>query len=409
MKSVIHINSLSSLLFGCFFTLLLVTGDSYKLAAIPLAMLALLTIPITIKSFKSKYIRASSISLLGYFIVTLLSFLFYGGDASNLDMPSRVVLASCVMALAYTYPPSIRVLMFSICFGAISAGVISVYQYLDTGERALIDNGYMVIQAGGIAAALSVLSIVVFIYTMQHRDKVLQITSIAAIALGFTAVLLSGARGAWLPLPFIVLFLIVHHRKMFSKRAKLYSIIMVSVIVAFSYTSIQSRIESTVSEINNYQHNDARGSSGARLEMWKSALYSGIDKPIFGQGFSGVKEAKKLQVSEGLVDKVVLHYNRAHNQFFEELQTKGLIGVTIILLFFGTPLILLAKKYRNSPKDSNTYYLSLMGIVHILSVIGFSMTQHYLAHHSGIIFYSFGVAIFVGMSFSPNITTKDTD
>ena len=118
--------------------------------------------------------------------------------------------------------------------------------------------------------------------------------------------------------------------------------------------------------------------------MWKSAVYSAYDKPIFGQGFDGVKDAKRQQVSEGLVDKVVLRYNRAHNQFFEELQTKGLIGVVTLLFFFGTPLILLVKKYRSSSRDCAVYYLSLMGIVHILSVIGFSMTQHYLAHHSGI-------------------------
>jgi O-antigen ligase len=311
-----------------------VADNSYKLAAFPLAILALLSLPKTINAFQFKKIRTSAMALLSYFIVSALSVIINGGDASNLDMPSRVIIASCILCLVYSYPPSVRFLMFSICVGAISSGVVAIYQSIDSGGRAFIHHGYMVIQAGGIASALSVLSIVTFLYAVHHRDKTLQIAAVGAVIFSLIAVLLSGARGSWVPLPFILLGLFIYHRNMLSMRTKLYSVVTLCLIIAFSYSNIKPRLESAVDEVISYQNDNAATSSGARLEMWKSSLYSGLDKPIFGQGFDGVIEAKKTQVSEGLVDKIVLKYNRAHNQFFEELQTKGLIGLATILFFF---------------------------------------------------------------------------
>ncbi|OCH52770.1 O-antigen ligase [Vibrio sp. ZF57] len=400
----------SSLVSGIFFSCLLVTGSSYKLAATPLLLVALFSLPWTIRYKTSPQVNAAICALLGYFLVTALSLAVYGGDLGQLDMPTRVIFATIIMRFVSMTPPSIKVVFYSVCIGASIAGILAIYHYATVGGRAFFRNGYMVIQAGGIASSLALLSIVSLIYAKHIQDRVLIIVSTVSITLGLAATLLSGARGALVLLPFILMSLLYTYRSYFSFRSKAIVILSAITVITLSYPTIGPRINSIFSDLQDYQNNDSRTSSGYRLEMWKSAVYSAIDKPILGQGFEGVRKAKKEQIEKGLVDKSVLKFKRAHNQFFEELQTKGLIGLVAIFAFFGVPLYLLWKLVISSKSKDNSYFFALAGIVHITSVIGFSLTQHYLAHHSGILFYSIGTAIFLGAAYSqkhqPEATSK---
>ncbi|WP_299686084.1 O-antigen ligase [uncultured Vibrio sp.] len=362
--------------------------------------MALFSLPWTLRHKASPQIKAATCALLGYFLVTGLSLVVHGGDLGQLDMPTRVIFAAIIMRFVSMTPPSIKAIFYAVCIGASIAGVLAIHHYMTIGGRAFFGNGYMVIQAGGIASSLALLSTVALIYAKHVQDRVLIITATVSITLGLAATLLSGARGGWVLLPFILAGLLYTYRSYFSLRSKTIAIVSAMAVIALSYPTIEPRISAMVSDIQDYQNNDSRTSSGYRLEMWKSAVYSAIDKPILGQGFNGVKEAQQEQIEKGLVDKSVLNFKRAHNQFFEELQTKGLVGLAIMLSFFGVPLYLLWKKVQSSTARDDQYFIAVAGIVHITSVIGFSLTQHYLAHHSGIIFYSIGTAIFFAAAYS---------
>ncbi|WP_117235667.1 O-antigen ligase family protein [Vibrio maerlii] len=392
----------SSLVTGIFFSFLLITGSSYKFAATPLVLVALFSLPWTLRHKSSPQIKAATCALLGYFLVTVLSLVVHGGDLGQLDMPTRVIFAAIIMLFIANIPPHIKVVFYSICLGSSIAGVLAIYHYMTVGERAFFGNGYMVIQAGGIAASLATLSIVALIYAKSAKNKLLVAISTIGATLGLSATLLSGARGAWVLTPFIVIFLFYIYRGYFSQRSKTLAIFATMAIMFFSYPTVEPRVNSMFSELHEYRKNDVNTSSGIRLELWKSATYSAIDKPIFGQGFDGIEHAKREQISKGLVDKRVLGSTRAHNQFFEELQAKGLIGLITILGFFGLPLYLLLEKARSSLTKDSHYFFAVAGIVHITSVIGFCLTQHFLAHHSGILFYSIGTAIFFGGAYSKN-------
>ncbi|MBW3697592.1 O-antigen ligase family protein [Vibrio sp. T187] len=399
---------ISSLVSGIFFSCLLFTGSSYKIAAIPLLLVALFSLPWTVRYRVTSETGLTIFALLGYFLITALSLLIYGGDLGQLDMPSRVILAAIVILYVTHTPPSIDIVFYFICLGASLAGVMAIYHYLTVGGRAFYGNGYMVIQAGGIASSLALLSIVAVIYAKHIDDRVLVAVSTVSAILGLLATFLTGARGSWVLIPVIIVSLSYIYRHYFSFRSKAIAILSATIIIALSYSTIEPRISSMLSDIHSYQNNNSKTSSGFRLEMWKSAAYSAIDKPIFGQGFDGVKNAKKEQVEKGLVDKSVLDYKRAHNQFFEELQTKGLTGLITMFAFFGVPAYFLWKKIKQSPSRDDNYFFAVAGVVHIVSVVGFSLTQHYLAHHSGILFYSIGTAIFFGAAYSKNNKQKTT-
>jgi O-antigen ligase len=174
--------------------------------------------------------------------------------------------------------------------------------------------------------------------------------------------------------------------------------------LALVYPQISSRVNIAYSDITSYTDKaiDTKKrtdtSVGTRFELWKSASYSFLDKPILGQGFGdNLNQAKMTQVKKGLVAPVVLGYTRAHNQFFEDLQKKGILGLIILVALFLVPLSVFRKCYRDQSLDTESRYFALMGQCHVIAMMGYCLTQHYLNHHSGIVFYVTGTAIFASL------------
>lgn len=342
-------------------------------------------------------IKYLSIALSSYFILTLISFSFYGGSGSQLDMPSRTVLATLTLCLLTVYKPKIKPILISILVGCIISGLIALYHSYYLGERAFDKSmSYMPIQIGGIIATLSLFSTVIFFYFLERKNVIIYRLAYLASILGFSALLLTGARGAWVLTPFILIAILWIYKSLTKRHA--ISLLSAAIIIgAIGAGQVTDRLEAMQKDISHYQEDNAVTSSGARLEMWKSAIYSALEKPIFGQGFDGVATAKERQVKAGLVDPVVLRFSRAHNQFFEDLQTKGFIGLGVLLLMFLYPLFYFLNAFTKSEKYSLTYILSLLGGIHVISIMGYSLTQHYLSHHSGVLFYSFGTVIFFAL------------
>ncbi|KII81197.1 O-antigen ligase family protein [Vibrio renipiscarius] len=399
-------STLSTFLCTFFFSCILVSSSSYKYAFIPLALIAMVALYKTMPALKNSNIVMISTAMVAYFLISALSLFIYGGDISQLDMPSRSILGVVILLYVTQYPPKTKWLFWGVAIGTNLAGLVAIYHYFLLGGRALNGVGHMIIQAGGIACSLSLLSIVAFFYAKSINDQALTISAAIGVILGLTTTLLSGVRGAWVPLPFILIALLWVHRKQFSNRSRWVALFSTLICLTFAYPNVKVRIDSFASDLQKYKAENSNSSSGARIEMWKSALYSAKENPIFGQGFDGVKIAKERQIKQGIVAPIALKYNRAHNQFFEELQTKGGIGLAVILSFFGVPLFLFLKKIRTLNMYNDRYYLALAGAVHVTAVIGFSLTQHYLAHHSGIIFFTVGVAIFAGAVFSSNNNSR---
>ena len=348
--------------------------------------------------YKEIDIKYVSIALSSYFILTLISFSIYGGSGSQLDMPSRTVLASLVLCLLTVYKPTVKPILISILIGGIISGLIAIYHSYYIGGRAFDKNmSYMPIQIGGIIATLSLFSTVICFYFLERKNVIIYRLAYLASILGFSALLLTGARGAWVLTPLILIAILWIYRSLITKQHVIALVSGAIIIGAIGAGQVTDRLTVMQEELKHYQEDNAVTSSGARLEMWKSAIYSVLEKPTFGQGFDGVAIAKERQVKAGLVDPVVLRFSRAHNQFFEDLQTKGFIGLGVLLLMFLYPLFYFLNALAKAEKYSLTYTLSLLGGIHVISIMGYSLTQHYLSHHSGVLFYSFGTVIFFAL------------
>ena len=388
---------IATILCFLFFSTPIIYPDSYVVAPLLLALFGLFLLPKTYHAFKNRDVKYISLSMVGYFILTIISFLYSGGETSQLDMPSRTVLASFILCFLVTYKPNPAPLFLAAPIGAAIAGFISFYHSFYIGGRAFVGTfGYMPIQIGGIIASLATFSVISFFYYRKTQQHYLAVFSFIGASLGYIATLLSGARGAWVLTPFVVLVILWLNREFISKKIIAASGLAIALIFTAAYPQISARFDAIQSDLASYSSNNSATSVGARLEMWKSALYSAQESPLFGQGLSGVEAAKKRQIEAGLIDRTVLIYSRAHNQFFEDLQTKGILGLSVLVIMFAVPFAFFRRNLKQDINDSDKdthYFLALMGASHVALVAGYALTQHYLSHHSGILFFAVGIAI----------------
>ncbi|MPX91330.1 O-antigen ligase family protein [Salinivibrio sp. VYel1] len=401
---------LTSLLCLAYFATLLITPESYKYAAILLAVAGLGLFPGTWRQLKTPPAMLISGALLLYFIVTLF-FAIPSEHYSQIDMPSRVLLAIIIFALLLQYPPSLTVVLYGCSIGASAVGLIALYQHYILDIRALSTGGYMSVQVAGMAASLSVFSILAYIYSCQHTLPTLKKIAFLGITLGFTAPLLCGGRGSWVITPFVALWAVFYYRKHFQFRDYLAIATSVALIIVTAVLPALNRGEAAISEFNDYQeakHTEliteqenkqtptVTSSTGIRLELWKTALLLATENPITGTGYNKRLEEKQKLVEQGHADPVVTHMRRAHNQFFEELQVKGLVGFSTLIVLLAAPWLATRKPKINANAEQQLATVLLR--CHLILIAGYMLTQHYINAHSGILFFSLGVVIFASMA-----------
>ncbi len=392
---------------------ILITGKSYQYVPAALGALSLCALPFTFTTAIDKEIKKIMLVFSCFFSLTLLSLLIYAGEISQADMPSRILLGLPALFLLIKYPPKLDWLFAGVIIGSYISGIIALYFFIELDTRAFFGNGYMVIQAGNIAMSLGIFSLLGALYYLQAEKKSIALLALVAAFLGILASILSGARGGWVISPFVLLGILYINRNLFSKKMQLTSLLLLVCSAISAYPFMEKRITAVQNDLQRYKTNQVTGSnsSGIRLELWKSGLYSIADKPIFGHGYDGVKIARKKQVTEGKVAPVILQFDRLHNNYLDEASTKGSLGLIALLALFLIPLRYFYQHHRQSLTPESRF-IAQMGIAHIVLVMGYCLTQNYINHHSGILQFIVYTVILIAMSYTQqrkNNNLKCTD
>lgn len=411
-KALLHSyrSALINLLCFAYFATLLVTPDSYKYSAVLLALAALLMLPSTYQSLLRPPAMLITASFVLYFLVTL-AFAVPGGHYEQVDMPSRVLLAVVIFACLLKYPPSLKAVLYGCSIGASIVGLIALYQHYGLGIRALSSGGFMSIQVAGMAASLSVFSIFAYIFSCQRSLPTLKKIAFVGVTLGFVATLLSGGRGSWVVTPFVAIWAIIYYRHTLKRRDFIAVTVSAALVIVTAAVPALYRASLVVSDLDRYQHVKSveiaaepaaeqqpkiKTSSGTRVELWRTALLLWADNPLTGTGYDRFTEKKQDLVDQHIVDPVVMLFSRAHNQLLEELQVKGIIGGLALVFLLLAPWVA-TKKIQSKP-HSDQGFASIVLRCHIVLIAGYMLTQHYINHHSGILFFTLGVVIFASMA-----------
>ncbi|MPX98349.1 O-antigen ligase family protein, partial [Salinivibrio sp. VYel6] len=236
------------------------------------------------------------------------------------------------------------------------------------------------------------------------------------------ATLLSGGRGSWVVTPFVALWTLIYYRKVFARRDYVAIAISVTLILSTTLVPALNRAGLVLSDLARYERvtktpvrpepvsqpkvaspqdkNQSAeadiesatlptphvgSSSGIRLELWKAALLIAVENPMTGAGYTNTMAAKQRLVEQGYSDAIILGSPRAHNQYLEELQVKGLVGLSTLIFLFTAPW-LATKRQTKTPSLENQLAVVLLRC-HLILIAGYMLTQHYLNHHSGILFF----------------------
>lgn len=344
-----------------------------------------------------------------YFVTFLVLKLIHDEKWSFIDKPSRALLTVPIFIALLRYPPSWRSLTIGINIASICSAIVALFYLKQYPELRAFDgripnawfDGYMQIQTGGIVTTFAISSLAIALIEFKNRHFLLSTLSLIAFFLASWASLQSGSRGSWLLVPLASLLVI--HRCFNFFRLKVLSCTLIAIALTLSAVSLNERIVSRVSlAISDYQqfstNTNDNTSVGIRLNLWKSAVITFSDNPIFGAGLKGRIEQRRALGDSGAIDKKVSRKTyHEHNQFLEAASVGGFAWLGALLAILIVPLFLFYKnvKYSNSDEVKN---FSLLGIINIILIIGYCLTQAFFNHNSGTVFYLVWTTILLSSS-----------
>ena len=384
----------------CFFTLLLVFPKGYNYGSTALLVASVLFVFYSIyKKFKIKEIIKQNnpiffiVSL--YFLIALFFIILHGDKFKLIDNPLRAFLFLSVIIFVIYTKIKFDVLLYSIPVGSFVAGLVALYQYYVLHLPSAFWE-QMKIQSGDIAMSLGLFNFIIALYLFDIKKNRFALVTVIAGLFGVLASVLSLARGGWVGVPLIFVFVLYIYRNMISK--KLLSVVLLSILVGGISLSTNEQFMGRILDAKNnlihYSENSKDGSIGARLDMWKMGIYAFIEHPISGWNLNELDEYKKELADKGIVSHEILGFSHFHNQFIDELAKKGILGGVAIFGIFLVPLCSFYRKQKRFSKNKKVKLLTTLGIIHVLATMSYCLTQTFLAHNSGNIFYFFVLIIF---------------
>ncbi|CAJ1792213.1 hypothetical protein KOPIIPEJ_00751 [Aeromonas dhakensis] len=323
---------------------------------------------------------------IAFFITQAISIWIDGGSLKELDRPSRLLMAAMILPLLSVFPVNINFFIAGLSIGAISSGLIAIYEkvYLRM-PRAFDDS--MPIQSGNISMTLALLCLCAFFWFRSIGRNKISAFMLFSFLMGGMGSFLSGTRGGWVLLPIILVTIIFYFRRKLCLKDGLYAgsvCVLLLFLALLPQSGVMDRIYAAKEDIVHYIDGlNPDTSLGIRLQLWESAYHSFLEKPIFGWGNNGVRLSQLNQYNNGSISEFIYNFNsHAHNQFLDELAKRGIIGLLMLTLLYFYPLWVASRNRDN-------LLVSSMLAVSSLTLVDYSLSQAFINHNSGMIFFMF--------------------
>lgn len=396
---------------ACFPVICVAYGSGYNYSSIFL-LLACITSLILSKhkprlSFEEKLFIYT---LCYYFFTFVVLKLIHGEKWSFIDKPSRALLTIPIFIALLRSPPSWKSLTVGVNIASICSAIIALFYLKQYPNLRAFDGiipnawfeGYMQIQTGGMVTTFAISSLAIALFELKSKNYLLSTISLVAFSLATWASFQSGSRGSWLLVP-VAIAVIVHVRfNLLRFKVIALTIISMTITCAILSTSetITSRVHQGFNDYSQYNSNtNAFTSVGIRLNLWKSATITFIENPLTGAGKKGRLERRQALGDLGVIDKKVSRVlYHEHNQFLEAASVSGVIGLSALGSIFLVPLFLFFKVLNRSSSCEHAKNFSLLGIVSVILMVGYCLTQAFFNHNSGTIFYLVWTSILLSAS-----------
>lgn len=347
-------------------------------------------------------------AMLVFVAVAVLSYLIVDMSEISLKKLGRYARFLLLIPIFYLLrrvrvPP--QALWYGCGVGAIVAGFAAMDQVwwhllFEASDRAT--GSVHPIIFGDMALLLGVLSLAGLSYFWQQGRALITLPILAAL-LGLLASFLSASRGGWLALPAFAVLFAWYGQRHLQIRLWHYAAVatMLVIIVMTAYlvpqTGVQARIAEAVHEVSDYfTYRAAETSVGARLEMWKAAWRIFRDHPLFGSGLGdGYVAAKQALIDNGDADLILAEFDHPHSEYLAALATRGLIGLSALLVLFIAPARVFFLWTRDGAGQQRA--AGFGGLILMIAFMHFSITGDTFDRALPITFLTFFLAAFAAL------------
>ena len=320
------------------------------------------------------------------------------------DNPSRLILILPVFVMMANIRLNLLWLCFGILLSACVFGGTAIYQSSFLGiSRA---NGWITdlrlpITFGNAALLFSVLSLATYpLIKSEIGFKLAGLVVILAASLAAYASILSGTRGGWISLPFLLISVVFVDNKR-PLRGKLLLLLLGLGFIWAVYIAIDSvfgRVDHAWKElVRMAEYREFTGGSvGARLQMWWAAILLFLDAPISGVGLGNYHAAKQLLIERGIVSSDIKRFGYAHSELFHYLAEMGLVGILSLLVFYFSGFWLVLKRIQFNKQ------IAIMALLVLMLRFDIALTQVQFVYHYTTLLYVMMFAALAGLMCNPH-------
>ncbi|KAF0279286.1 hypothetical protein BA897_00805 [Spiribacter roseus] len=406
--------------------LALTVPDGYSIGAVALLIAAITHLVANRRTWAQHPPLPGAVRAVIAFMI--LYALFWMGDAAlrgegvrEFDRPSRFLLAAFCLSVFARARIQQGALWLGLAVGGIGAGGVALWQRMIEGIPR--PSGFsQIIQFSNASVLIGLMCMAGLLWAMRlptdhNRPNVqrtlLIVTLIVGAGGGLIGALLPSTRGAWLAFaPALLIGLWVTGSLGRGRRLMLITATMILLTTAATY------LLSTASTDTPPPGNTADTTAAAapehplapavrarsvelRLEMWKGAWQLIQARPMLGWGELGYVSKTGSLGAAGVIDPVAADFTHAHNEWLNVMAKKGIVGATILLGLYLSPLIVFSGVYRRGERDrreglAGRIALPTAGLIFTLGLMATGMTQVNFNHNIGVMVYAFMTAVLVG-------------
>ncbi|MCF2134714.1 O-antigen ligase [Mycetohabitans sp. B3] len=287
------------------------------------------------------------------------------GRLAALDPMLRLVLVIPSFLFLASLPSHwLRQVKWGFVAGALLTGMWVLYVQVNPGAwhdpRRLGNPFTNPIPFGNTALLLGFLALA-SIERGKHVGGVELALKILALLAGCLASYLSGSRGGWIALPWLIWTTVSGRHWVSSTRARIVlSAVLIGCLAGASTTSmVRERIDAIGTDLHKFEQGEVMTSTGQRLELWRASLQLFAEHPVLGVGKGRLEPALIALADRGKMPRIIAN-EHAHNEFFSMLAEVGAAGtISLILLYAGTFRSFWSERKHDDTTISTAAYLGL--------------------------------------------------
>jgi O-antigen ligase len=207
---------------------------------------------------------------------------------------------------------------------------------------------------------------------------------------GVLASAFSGTRGGWLVLPLATW---VFYRSYACRWRAIWcwlgmcsALAMMVAVYVIPQSGVEKRVNKAVAEVRHYIQGTDYGSVGARLEMYRGALWLIRERPFVGYGHNGYQPAMQVLEAKGVLSPELGNYWHAHNDLLDAWVRRGLLGFLMVLSLYLIPLWRFLPGLRAENPIQRSF--SVAGVLLTIAFMSFGLSYSFFAYPAGIAVYT---------------------